>query len=104
MNMVEKVASVVAQFIQPLAYEDLPEHRKAVFPRADWGKADMLEIARGAIEAMREPTEAMIREGFERIWNCEVYCRDDPLHTIEMQTTAGKTSWQAMIDKALEEQ
>lgn len=61
-------------------------------------------VVRTVIEAMREPSEAMAREGFEQIWNREVYCRDDPLHTVEMQTTAGKTAWQAMISAALAEE
>ena len=64
---------------------------------------NLMGAQRAAIAAMREPTEGMVQSGFERIWNCEVYCREDPMHTVEMQTTTAKTSWQAMIDAALQE-
>jgi len=64
---------------------------------------DVWLAEQGLVVVPKEPTETMTREGFERIWNCEVYCRDDPLHMIEMQTTAGKTAWQAMISAALQD-
>jgi hypothetical protein len=45
-------------------------------------KAHFVELARAAIEAMREPTEAMIQVGFG---------------------TSPRQGWQNMIDAALEE-
>lgn len=68
------------------AWEEMPE---------SW-RHETMEFARAAIEAMREPTEAMLNakygpENYERVsgW---------------LDSLDAETVWQAMIDVALEEQ
>ena len=61
----EKVARAIAQQIQPLPYDELPPHRKAVFPRAEWSKVCMDDIVRAAIQALMSPgDEAIIAGGW----------------------------------------
>jgi len=56
-EMVERVSAEIAQLIQEHPYADLPEHRKAITPRAEYGKTDIREMARAAIRATLEPTD-----------------------------------------------
>lgn len=59
------------------------------------------EIARAAIEAMREPTEAMLRAGGDEPY---LATSGSPLVFAEVRdVVAPENIWQAMIDAALEE-
>lgn len=53
-ELVEHGARAIAQFIQPVPYDDLPPHRKAVTPRAEWGQADIREVFEAALKAHEE--------------------------------------------------
>lgn len=57
-----------------------------------------LILARVAIEAMREPTERMMRQGFDA---ASSDIGGDWIGKVEVQTTIGSTAWRAMIDEAL---
>ena len=84
-DMVEKVAKELAGHVQGLTWDELPEHRKAVTPRAEWGKHCFRDMARAAIRALMEPTEEMLDVGLAAI-------KDN-----------GPTQiWQAMLKAALQ--
>ena len=86
-DMVEKVAQELAGYIQAELWKDLPEHRKAVTPRAEYGKECFRELARAAIRALMEPTPRMISAG--------IAC--------EPETAPLGELWQAMLKAALDE-
>ena len=88
-DMVEKVARELAGHVQGLPWDELPEHRKAVTPRAEWGKLCFRDMARAAIRALMEPTEEMLkaREGLY----------DFP------PDQEDREDWQAMLKAALDE-
>ena len=91
-SMIERVARTIAPFLQPLLYDQLPAHRKAVTPRAEWGKAEVDEVARAAIEALRDPTPEMRNAGHQAIRGMG-------------DVAAGykvMPCWQSMLDVALE--
>lgn len=77
-EMVERVARVICD--TQAACGALPRAAKGD-PRSDWAYGPALLVARSAVAAMREPTEAMIEYGM--IWNYPT------------------ATWQAMIDAAL---
>jgi hypothetical protein len=73
-----------------------------LWPIASWGlhkwhNDKVREVAREAIQAMREPTEAMVASGIARVeectsgWSCVAPC-------------SAEHAWQAMINAALDEQ
>jgi hypothetical protein len=78
-----------------MASEMVEAVAKAIVGRMDtsysWQEA--VEVARAAIAAMREPTEAM-----------EVAAEDVVLSRPASQKHAAATVWQAMIDEALKDQ
>jgi uncharacterized protein YaiI (UPF0178 family) len=76
-NMVERVARAMAANPPGEWYEE--RDGKTILAR------DLMPTARAAIEAMREPTEAMIEARFRTLGN------------------GGQSEWQAMIDAALKE-
>ena len=90
-TMIERVARAISGHFGPV-FDDLPKDRKAQRLSIRQGDAycdtqdDMLEAARAAIEAMREPTERMVQAG----WATNGYRGD-----------MTKAEWSAMIDVAL---
>lgn len=87
-GMIERVARAIA-----LASLD-PETREAVDPDR-WEVADSYhDLARAAIEAMREPTENMLDFGA---------CYEDQDHDIFDEGDISRDVWRAMIDAALSE-
>lgn len=98
MNMVEKVARAIAA--DEGAY-DADEMLDLAADATVEGYTDIVPFwvlfaskARAAIEAMREPTEEMKKEGAAKIRNFTAVKSEYP------RTTA---TWQAMIDAALED-
>lgn len=70
--------------ISDAAWANMPGHNKA----------NILRCARAAIEAMREPTDAMVEGGIEKTWEPS---SDRPyIGFYDM-----KAAWQAAIDAAL---
>jgi hypothetical protein len=66
------------------------------------GDEDYTPLARAAIEAMREPTEAMLKAGFHKNrWTNPKPCHD---HCVGRVTLSIDEPWRAMIDAALSEQ
>lgn len=59
---------------------------------------EVRELARAAILAMREPTEAMMRAGEDAI-SREIYANESD--EAELSFNGEVTAWQAMIDAAL---
>lgn len=87
MNMIERVARAIAKHNYPGASDaDIDEMWEG------WA-----EDATAAIQAMREPTEAMKARGLAAAWN-EVSA---DIGQIEIQTTIGQTVWHYMIDAAM---
>lgn len=82
-EMVERVARALHQHIAPEApWESLnPTHRDVA-----------CRVARAAIEAMREPTVAMVETG-DNHTNCGGSCSN----------RAGKVAWYSMIDAVLKD-
>lgn len=107
MRMVEKVARA----IDPLAFDDWQKHfdyemrasgnEAEAKAFADWtsGKriADAKEKARSALEAMREPTEAMVRAASEECVSFDHHGNDG-----DMDAQEAIDAYRVMIDKALE--
>lgn len=99
MSMIERVARAISQHVGPFAFDDLPRDRPEMKNRQRAGEdvfdtqAEMLETARAAIEAMREPSEAMFEAGGEAPLNMDRDVGRGP---------AGRV-WSGMIDAALSE-
>ena len=75
-SMIERVAQTLAD-VNELDYDEFPEQHNA--------------LARAAINAMREPTDAMLSAGGRAILNAD-------------EDWKSNASWRAMIDAALNEQ
>lgn len=95
-TMIEKVARAICNE-QP--YDDLPEiatyrERKTHVHRAMLDKQEAREVARAAIEAMLEPTPAILKA-----------MEDMPAdgHDWEFVREDGPDYWRSMIDAALNE-
>ena len=89
-EMVEKMARELAGHVQELPWDELPEHRKAVTPRAEWGKLCFRDMARAAISALMEPTDEMLEVGRYQV----DHARSAPM----------TSAWQAMLTAALGEE
>jgi hypothetical protein len=91
MTMVEIVARAIAEKGFGRSWDDFEEVNAY-----DTDQCDLLAYARAAIEAMREPTEAMHEAGGRIIDEGEGYPHDKPLPTL-------RNAYKAMIDAALSE-
>ena len=98
-DMLEKVARELAGHIQELSWDELPEHRKAVIPRAEWGKLCFRDMARAAISVLMEPTEEMQNAGADLC--ADIF--DADFHKEHWPYGEVTKIWQAMLEAALGE-
>ncbi len=85
-GMVERIRKAIEAQIDPDGWIEKPDDFEfGLTPRFD-GRLDLPKIARAAIEAMREPTEAMVDAGWADA------TAEDAIGV-----------WRAMIDEALKE-
>lgn len=89
MNMIERVARA----IRPRVWARLDSGE--ISDDANDARYRSLEQARAAIEAMREPTDKMVRSAYE--------CRDPGFCDEPGETQSPEECWEAMIDAALSE-
>jgi hypothetical protein len=90
-KMLDRVRKAIEAQIDPDGWIEKPDDFEfGLTPRFD-GRLDLPKIARAGIAAMREPTEAMIHAG------------GDKVSADEMQWREAADVWRAMIIKALKE-
>ncbi|WP_316176245.1 hypothetical protein [Bradyrhizobium sp. SZCCHNRI1073] len=66
------------------------------------GEIDLQQIVRAVIEAMREPTEAMVREGGQAVWEEVDAAARRKLRDIgNWSQKEAKAAWDAMFDEML---
>ncbi|MEP0149994.1 hypothetical protein [Roseibium sp.] len=90
--MAETMIERVARAMEPILFGGLPDGQCG--PATARARATAREKARAAIEAMREPTEAMVTIGA---------CREDQDHDIFEEGHIAREVWLEMIDAALKE-
>lgn len=85
MNMIEKVAKAIHSLLLKDDWSWVEENPTTMNCVTLDGNFDLNEIAKAAIEAMKEPTEEMVKEGLKYVdWNM-----------------GAKEAYQAMIETAL---
>jgi hypothetical protein len=89
-SMVTRVARAISPYDTDLLDGTVPGHGPGKCPQCDDSREIIYRRARAAIEAMREPTEAMITFALSN-------CQDD----LEPTGEEIKIFWQAMIEQAL---
>ncbi len=90
-SMIERVARAI--------WNTKPGAKLHPWERLGTVREDYLAESRAAIEAMRTPTEAMVKEGLEEgRWEISLGVGGE--HAV-MFESAPRTMWEAMIDRAL---
>jgi hypothetical protein len=96
-EMVERVARAIA-------LAQLDNDTRAVVDPNTWPVAESYcDMARAAIEAMREPTKVMIYVGNNEIEDCHDSWSYDSGSGCLIEPEAARNAWQSMIDAALSE-
>ena len=94
-SMIERVAEAIYYSQRAATAREKDQWGKA----GEMQRAGYLADARAAIEAMRTPTEAMVKEGLEEgRWEISLGVGGE--HAV-MFESAPRTMWEAMIDRAL---
>lgn len=97
-TMIEKIARAIADNIEAQG-ATLAEISGDDVTMVD-GDLSFKLIARAAVEAMREPTEAMLAETHELVIG---FGGDDGTYNIHCEDWQAKDVWMTMIDVALKE-
>lgn len=110
MSMIERVAKAIYEGISTVAGGDLPDDWHALGPDHDAAREEWMRIARAAIEALREPTEAMMLAGWTRQFMNVGATLGEAVELAnnklvrEEDVRFLKEGWSSAIDAALDEQ
>lgn len=102
-SMVEKVARAIWRAREKQFPERVRRPKPDTFDNASGAWDMVLEQARAAIEAMREPTEEMIEANWSSIQSVdqELRMRVSLMSSKDAHQIKAKCRWRAMIDAAL---
>jgi hypothetical protein len=103
MTVLEQAARALPQLLGPHSFDELPLDRaeqralNRIGDRYEHTQADMLDLARAVLQAIREPSDLMRTSGQWAISDCLAVsvCVENNFKAAEV--------WQAMIDRALSE-
>lgn len=97
MTMLERMARAMGEAFYSRAYDHLPAERRKAIVEEIW-KEQWAAMALAALQAMREPTEAMLVDGQKQVKLSDVTDEYISLSRDEIASI-----WQAAIDAAIAE-